>query len=59
MRSSNRRFRLTLLAPSLFLLDFGPRIAERYGAVEDQSIGRRLGIDAKIAKPLELETLPR
>ena len=37
-----------------FLLDLGPGVAQRHGAVEHQLLRRRVGIDAEVAQPLEL-----
>src|SRR5689334_17215590 len=37
------------------LLDFGPGVAQRDGAVEDGPRGGRSAVDAEVAEPLELE----
>ncbi len=39
------------------LLDLGPGVFEREGAVEDQLVRRRVGIDAEVADALELEAV--
>ena len=45
------------LAPTL--LDLLPGVLERHRAIEHRMPRRRLGIDAEVAEPLELEALPR
>ena len=49
--SENDHVRLLCLCS---LLDFGPGVAQRHGAVEDRLAGRGIGIDAEVAEPLEL-----
>ena len=39
------------------LVDLGPGVLERDGAVEDQVLGRRVGVGAEVAHALELHGL--
>src|SRR5690606_14811596 len=43
----------------LFLLELRPRITQRDGPVKHQFLRGRIGINAEIAEPFELETVPR
>jgi len=42
--------------PTLAFFDFGPGVAQRGGAVEDQAFGLRIQVDTEIAEALELVT---
>src|SRR5258706_10950509 len=44
------------MASFRFLLDFGPGIAQRHGAVEHQLMRSGIAIHAEVAEPLELIT---
>ena len=46
-----------LRLPAFF--DFGPGVFQGYGSIEDRLARRRVGVDAEIAEPLELEALHR